>query len=61
MTSKVNEEISADTIASEKRLFWLLTIVLAPLLSVAIVGGLGFAIWIFQMIFGPPGPPTNLS
>ena len=61
MATKVNEEIDSDRASSEKRLFWLLAIVLAPLLSVAIVGGLGFTIWIFQMIFGPPGPPPSLG
>ncbi len=42
----------------EIRMFLFLTVVLAPALSVAIVGGLGFAIWIFQAIAGPPGPPA---
>lgn len=37
--------------------FLFLTIFLAPLLAVAVVGGFGFIIWIFQMIAGPPGPP----
>jgi periplasmic nitrate reductase NapE len=37
--------------------FLFLTVVLAPLLSVMIVGGYGFAVWIFQIIAGPPGPP----
>lgn len=35
--------------------FLFLTVVLAPLLSVLIVGGYGFAIWVAQMILGPPG------
>jgi nitrate reductase NapE len=39
--------------------FLFLTIVLAPVLSVAIVGGYGFLVWIFQMIAGPPGPPSG--
>jgi nitrate reductase NapE len=38
--------------------FLFLTVVLAPMLAVAIVGGYGFLIWIFQMIYGPPGPPA---
>lgn len=42
----------------EIRMFLFLTIVLAPALSVALVGGLGLAIWIFQAIAGPPGPPA---
>ena len=27
-------------------------------LSVAIVGGYGFLVWFFQMLYGPPGPPN---
>jgi nitrate reductase NapE len=37
--------------------FLFLTVVLAPVLAVAVVGGFGFAIWIFQIFLGPPGPP----
>ncbi|MCY1284055.1 periplasmic nitrate reductase, NapE protein [compost metagenome] len=42
----------------ETRLFLFLVICLFPLLSVAIVGGYGFIIWMYQLIVGPPGPPT---
>jgi len=38
--------------------FLFLTVVLAPVLAVAIVGGYGFLIWISQIIYGPPGPPA---
>tara|TARA_R100001244_G_scaffold259_22_gene543 strand:+ start:2090 stop:2275 length:186 start_codon:yes stop_codon:yes gene_type:complete len=41
----------------ETRLFLFLVICLFPLLSVALVGGYGFFIWIMQMFLGPPGPP----
>ena len=39
----------------ELRVFLFLTIVLAPVLSVLIVGGFGFMIWMYQLIAGPPG------
>ncbi|MCD1595163.1 periplasmic nitrate reductase, NapE protein [Thalassospira xiamenensis] len=42
---------------TELRCFVLLAVVLAPVLTVALVGGLGFSIWIYQMFAGPPGPP----
>lgn len=47
--------------AAEKRseliTFLLLTVVLAPVLAVAIVGGYGFVIWMYQaLVGGPPGP-----
>ncbi|UXI70599.1 periplasmic nitrate reductase, NapE protein [Tahibacter amnicola] len=40
----------------ELRVFLFLTVVLFPALAVAIVGGYGFAVWIFQIFTGPPGP-----
>jgi periplasmic nitrate reductase NapE len=36
-----------------------LTVVLPSTLAVATVGGYGFAVWVYQMIAGPPGPPTK--
>jgi nitrate reductase NapE len=39
----------------ELLVFLFLTVVLAPALSVAIVGGYGFAIWMYQLLAGPPG------
>lgn len=46
---------------SEFRAFLFLAVVLAPLLSILIVGGYGFAIWLYQIFAGPPGPPSFLS
>jgi nitrate reductase NapE len=34
--------------------FLFLTVILAPALAVAIVGGWGFLVWIYQLIYGPP-------
>ncbi len=38
----------------ELRAFLFLTIVLAPMLSVVIVGGFGFLVWMYQLMAGPP-------
>ena len=38
----------------ELTLFLLLTVVLAPVLSIAIIGGYGLFVWISQIIGGPP-------
>jgi nitrate reductase NapE len=38
----------------ELLLFLFLTVVLAPVLAVAIVGGYGFMVWIWQIFTGPP-------
>ncbi len=38
----------------ELRAFLMFTVVLAPLAAVACVGGFGFVVWMFQLIYGPP-------
>lgn len=49
----------ADVGAPQRRrellVFLFLTVVLAPILAVAIVGGYGFAVWMYQLFAGPPG------
>lgn len=49
---------SEPTRRSELLAFLFLTVVLAPVLAVAIVGGWGFVVWMYQIIYGPPGPPA---
>ena len=48
-----------DVAQSEKKRellgFLFLTVVLVPALSVILVGGYGFSIWMYQIIAGPPG------
>ena len=39
----------------ELLVFLFLTVVLAPTLAVAIVGGYGFMVWMYQLFAGPPG------
>lgn len=39
----------------ELRTFFFLTAVLFPVLAVVFVSAYGFAVWIYQMIAGPPG------
>lgn len=39
--------------------FLFLTVVLMPAVAVATVGSYGLSVWIYQMIAGPPGPPSN--
>ncbi len=43
------------TKAEERRAFMFLAVLLAPILSFVIVGSNGFAIWMSQLVFGPPG------
>lgn len=46
-----------NTKGEELKGFLFLTVVLAPVLSVALVVGYGFAIWMYQLLVGPPGAP----
>ncbi|WP_353861080.1 periplasmic nitrate reductase, NapE protein [Azospirillum formosense] len=41
----------------EIAMFLILAVVIWPILSVAVVGGYGFLVWMSQIIMGPPGPP----
>jgi nitrate reductase NapE len=38
----------------ELHAFFFLTVVIVPLMAVAIVGGYGLLIWIYQLFTGPP-------
>lgn len=44
--------------SKEWRLFIFIVVFLFPILSVMIVGGFGFLVWMYQIIAGPPGPPA---
>ena len=37
--------------------FLFLTAMLMPALAVGTMGAYGLAVWIYQMVAGPPGPP----
>jgi nitrate reductase NapE len=39
----------------EFRTWLFLSFVMAPILSVLIVSGYGFAVWMYQLFAGPPG------
>jgi nitrate reductase NapE len=45
---------AAPTKAEERRAFVLLAVVLFPVLSVMVVGGYGFLVWMYQIVNGPP-------
>ena len=38
-------------------MFLLLAFVIWPFVAVAVVGGYGFIVWMYQLVAGPPGPP----
>jgi nitrate reductase NapE len=39
--------------------FLFLTAVMMPAVAVATVGTYGLAVWIYQVLAGPPGPPLR--
>ena len=39
----------------ERRAVLFLTVVLAPVIAVLVVAGFGFAVWMYQLVAGPPG------
>ncbi|MEM7223319.1 MAG: periplasmic nitrate reductase, NapE protein [Pseudomonadota bacterium] len=52
MAEKSNKEKSGKT--RELGAFLFVTVGLAPIVAVAVVGIYGFAIWMVQLIAGPP-------
>ncbi len=53
---------SARTARSRELLaFFLLAFVIWPFIAIGVVGTYGLAVWIFQMIYGPPGPPGPMG
>ncbi|PSH58916.1 periplasmic nitrate reductase, NapE protein [Phyllobacterium sophorae] len=55
--------VSKETRRSRRRAEILTFLVLAfgiwPVVAVGVVGGYGFLVWMLQLIFGPPGPPSH--
>ncbi|MDY6963528.1 MAG: periplasmic nitrate reductase, NapE protein, partial [Pseudomonadota bacterium] len=44
---------------SEILTFLVLAFGIWPIVAVAVVGGYGFLVWMYQIIAGPPGPPGH--
>jgi periplasmic nitrate reductase NapE len=42
---------------AELSAFIVLAVLIWPIIAVGFVGAYGFAVWVWQMAFGPPGPP----
>lgn len=48
------EKAADDSRQAELKSFLFLTVVMVPALSVLVVAGYGFAVWMFQLLAGPP-------
>lgn len=53
----VEQTASETSRRTEIFAFVMLAILIWPILSIGIVGGYGFLVWMSQLILGPPGPP----
>jgi periplasmic nitrate reductase NapE len=49
----------APTRRSELIVFLIIVALIWPVVTVGVVGGYGFAVWMYQMVAGPPGPPSK--
>jgi nitrate reductase NapE len=47
------------TRGQELLVFAVLAVLVWPVVAVGVVGGYGFAVWMYQHIAGPPGPPRH--
>ena len=64
MSTRTSDETLADRVSEleeepqrkkeDFRTWLFLSLVMAPVLAVLIVSAFGFAVWIYQMIAGPP-------
>ncbi|HET7880965.1 MAG TPA: nitrate reductase [Acetobacteraceae bacterium] len=43
----------------ELLVFAILAVLVWPVVAVGVVGGWGFAVWMYQQVYGPPGPPRH--
>lgn len=54
MSSSGSDDGHVLTKRGERRVFLFITVFLFPALSIVLVGGYGLAIWLLQLLFGPP-------
>ncbi len=57
------DQESRDPPAASRRkellAFFVLAFGIWPIVAVAVVGGYGFLVWMWQIVTGPPGPPAG--
>lgn len=51
--------VTAATKRGEILAFLVLAVLIWPIIAVGVVGGYGFLVWMWQVVFGPPGPPAH--
>lgn len=53
------EPVDKPSRTRELLTFFILAFGIWPVLAVGFVGAYGFLVWMFQIIYGPPGPPGH--
>ena len=55
------EPVRARTrvLRDELLVFLIIVALVWPVITVGVVGGYGFAVWMYQLVAGPPGPPKR--
>jgi nitrate reductase NapE len=59
VTSTKIESSAQETRPSKREeifAFAILAVLIWPVIAIGIVGGYGFLVWMFQIVYGPPGP-----
>jgi nitrate reductase NapE len=50
------EPVDATRRRTERLLFLLLAVVIWPFIAIGVVAAWGFAVWMYYLLTGPPGP-----
>lgn len=50
---------STRTLRDEVIVFLIIVALIWPAVTIGVVGGYGFAVWMYQLVAGPPGPPKR--
>ena len=58
-TEHLPPQVPKPTRRRELITFFVLAFGIWPIVAVGVVGGYGFLVWMFQIIYGPPGPPVH--
>ena len=62
-TGAASEQASSATAPQTRRaeliVFLIIIALIWPVVTVGVVGGYGFGIWMYQLVAGPPGPPRK--
>jgi nitrate reductase NapE len=57
-SNKIQQK-ATRTLRDELIVFVVIVALVWPVTTVGVVGGYGFAVWMYQLVAGPPGPPRR--